>query len=70
MNGQTATAGHGADDLARVRDWVRTTLPGTRGRSLESLESAAKILDRDLLPRLENKTLIVGLVGPNNAGKS
>ncbi|MCA9002071.1 MAG: 50S ribosome-binding GTPase, partial [Planctomycetes bacterium] len=37
---------------------------------LEALERAREILERDLIPRGACASFVVGLVGPNNAGKS
>ncbi|MFT5199680.1 MAG: hypothetical protein ACI87O_002351 [Planctomycetota bacterium] len=57
-------------NLQRLREWVQTWNRDTAGPAHIALRKALAILDRDLLPRLENNTFIVGFVGPNNAGKS
>ncbi len=57
-------------DLKSLHAWVSEWCSRCEGASKEELQLALTILDRDLLPRLENDLFIVGLVGPNNAGKS
>lgn len=57
--------------LRRVRELVApSATPGRSGSALA--RSAADRLDRDLLPRTagSHEHLVVGIVGPNNAGKS
>ncbi|MBL4769627.1 MAG: 50S ribosome-binding GTPase [Planctomycetes bacterium] len=58
------------EGLPRVREWIAQWMPSARGPALHALQEALTILDRDLLPRLDNDMFVVGLVGPNNAGKS
>ncbi len=62
--------GDAVSDLQNLRAWVSRWCSHCQGEALQELRSALQILDRDLLPRIENDLFIVGLVGPNNAGKS
>ncbi len=59
-----------ASDLRALRVWLSEWALLCQGPAVEELQLAIQILDRDLLPRLENDLFVVGLVGPNNAGKS
>ena len=60
-----------ATDLSSTFREVRAALEPLRDRS-ESARAALDLLERDLLPRSAggDTYLVVGIVGPNNAGKS
>lgn len=69
-SGPSKSVGDAVSDLQNLREWVSRWCLQCQGDALQELQLALQILDRDLLPRIENDLFIVGLVGPNNAGKS